>query len=125
MYTVFDNMLGLVMDSVANYVTADGDQMIFKSGKKVFRFYHSQRCCEKVNIEDIAGDLKDLVGSPILLAEEVDSSYSDGDKESEAESFTWTFYKFSTVKGSVTVRWLGVSNGFYSEKVDYYYSEGA
>lgn len=111
---VFTSMIGVTMASV----TATED-MVFQSedGRK-WRFYHAQDCCENVSIEDIIGDLGDLVGSPILQAEEVSSD--DGAKDPEsAESFTWTFYKFATIKGSVTVRWLGESNGYYSESVDF------
>ncbi len=118
---VFNSMLGKTMMSVtrsADNDEADSDEMVFKSDDdKKFRFYHDQSCCENVSIEDVAGDLSDLVGSPITMAEEV-SSDDEPDLEDE-ESYTWTFYKFATVKGSVTVRWLGTSNGYYSEGVSF------
>lgn len=79
-----------------------------------FRFYHEQDCCELVTISDICGDLADLVGSPMLQAEGVSAQ-----KETEDGSATWTFYKFATLRGSVTVRWVGQSNGYYSESVDF------
>lgn len=112
---IFNDMLGQVFVDVIN----TGDELIFKTADdKIHKFYHAEDCCERVSIEDVSGDLSDLVGSPMLVAEEVAS----GDTpvmEYEPESCTWTFYKFSTVKGSVTVRWYGVSNGYYSEGVSY------
>lgn len=91
------------------------ERLVFHaSDGRLFLFEHRQDCCESVQIEDIAGDLADLIGSPVLMAEEVSN---DDAPPCDAESFTWTFYKFATAKGSVTVRWLGTSNGYYSESV--------
>jgi hypothetical protein len=79
-------------------------------------FAHQQDCCETVRINDIVGDLQDLVGEPLLVAEEVKGA-TEPDEE-HYESYTYTFYKFATRKGYVDVRWLGESNGYYSEGVD-------
>lgn len=83
---------------------------------------HFQDCCEGVYIDDICGDLEDLVDTPILLAEEAYSDETVNLNEPKSEwddAFTWTFYKFSTIKGSVTIRWYGSSNGYYSTSVDF------
>ena len=115
------------------------DELIFicSTGEK-YKMYHSQDCCETVIIEDICGDLEDLIGTPILKAEEVsnesfvnafeskfkkrkDDDYWETDEEGnyKPESYTYTFYKFATIKGYVDIRWYGESNGYYSESVDF------
>lgn len=104
----------------------DGDDaIIFEVDTgEAFKLYHSQDCCESVNIEDVTGDLSDLVGSPITMAEQVDDE-NPGPPSEYDESYTWSFYKFATIKGYVTVRWLGTSNGYYSESVDFRRVKGA
>jgi hypothetical protein len=89
--------------------------------------YHYQDCCESVYVESVVGDLSDLIGSPILQAEEVvQMSGDDASLEGRGdESFTWTFYKLATIKGSVTIRWYGGSNGYYSESVTFKQLEAA
>ena len=105
------------------------DELTFTADNgEIYKLFHDQDCCEDVYLDDVCGDLQDIVGAPILTAEQVDGEtvgFSDpyaaevkGD-EILPESYTWTFYKLSTIKGSVTLRWLGTSNGYYSEGVDF------
>jgi hypothetical protein len=101
---------GLEVGSESVLFTAEsGDQ---------FRFFHSQDCCESVEVNQIDGDVEDLIGSPLVMCEDVSNEApTRADDAPDYDSFTWTFYKFATVKGYVTVRWYGSSNGYYSEEV--------
>ena len=100
----------------------DSDSIVFKtSDNDMYIMDHVKECCESVFVDDVCGDVNDLIGSPILVAEERISD--DNPKEIEDygdESHTWTFYHIVTIKGYVDIRWYGGSNGCYSESVDFY-----
>lgn len=93
-------------DYALTFVVSDNERYIME---------HLQDCCEDVSIEDICGELEDLLGSQILQAE-----VSTDDGNLDYGSYTWTYYKLATIKGSVTIRWYGTSNGYYSEEVSLY-----
>ena len=98
-------------DDTISFDTSDGSSYLM---------YHSQDCCENVYVESIVGDLDDLLDSEVLLAEEVVGENPEGwTADKYAESYTWTFYKLATRKGYVDIRWLGESNGYYSESVNF------
>jgi hypothetical protein len=93
-----------------------------KSGR--FTMFHSQDCCEYVRLVEVHGDVEDLLNTPIIeayissnkLNTELDKRLRE--EYPPYESQTWTFYSIRTIKGSVTLRWLGESHGYYSEEVD-------
>lgn len=131
-HAVFSELQGKTLTKIERI---NDDILIFDcaTGER-FEMSHCQDCCESVVIESITGDLDDLIGTPILLAEEATSQADPADvAEAKAkaraanpdtyydytESQTWTFYKLRTIKGSVDIRWHGESNGYYSESVDF------
>ncbi len=108
----FRELVGKTLASITAQKVEDDIITIKTEDGKTYIIDHSQDCCECVQLESVEGDLENLIGSPIVAAEEV----ADGDVLDDlAESYTWTTYKLTTDKGSVTFRWYGVSNGYYSE----------
>lgn len=115
-YANIDELIGKTIKSI-KIVDECEIQIICEDGDE-YVFYHEQDCCESVYIESIGGDIQNLVGKPIIMADE--SCNSEGDPlDKWDESFTWTFYRFATIKGYVDIRWYGESNGCYSESVDF------
>ena len=103
-------------DDVITYTSECGQQ---------FRMLHHNDCCETVYIEDVEGDINDLIGSPILVAETVQDAMQQAmnliiplpEKNGQCEQ--WTFYRLATAKGWVIIRWYGDSNGYYSTDVSF------
>lgn len=121
MYRDFSDMKGLTLSHIS--INDDKNEMDFTTleGRK-FRLYHERDCCECVGIEEIHGDLTDLLNNPLLECEEISNEGLNvlmGLDDCPDVSCTWTFYKLGTIKGCVTIRWLGTSNGYYSESVEF------
>ena len=91
-----------------------------------FVLAHEQDCCETVYLESVTGELDDLLNNPILKADENYSSDFPADVEvpSFVDSVTWSFYDLATIKGTVTLRWYGESNGYYGETATLRFFEG-
>jgi hypothetical protein len=107
-------------DLVGKHIhTIDGlekgsEKVVFRCLEGNYVMKHTQDCCENVSVEDVIGDVNDIMGWAIPVAEQ---SVEDGDLK--YGSSTWTFYKLDTIKGGITIRWYGSSNGYYSETVDF------
>lgn len=114
----------LVGKTITKFEVDNSDDEIHISTEQgdEFVMFHDQDCCECVTVEDICGDIEDIIGSPVLVAEEVthqDENPEGVEVPEYQDSFTWTFYKIDTAKGGITIRWYGSSNGYYSERVDF------
>ena len=114
-HTDFESLKGKTLTKC--YYNRNDNEIFFETEDEIFKMYHDQDCCESVYVEDICGDLDDLIGSEIIVAEK--RTNDDNPLSEYDESFLWTFYEIRTMKGSVTIRWYGSSNGYYSESVDF------
>lgn len=85
------------------------------SNGDVLRMYHEVTLWEDVRIEDIGGDINNIIGVPIkesiVIIEEGDLDYGC--------TYTRTWFQFLTDKGYVAIRWKSLSDGCCSESVDY------
>jgi hypothetical protein len=115
-----DNQIFLLVGKTIETIVDDSDRILFGcTDGSTFEMYHMQDCCESVSVYDIKGDLQSLVGGVVVATDESTSGDwpSDVPEQEWVESFTWTTYVIQTDKSISVIRWLGQSNGYYSESV--------
>lgn len=91
--------------------------------KGIMKFLHEQECCESVHLDDGLDELHSMIGEVILFSEKVDFDKLPNEDPYNSESYSWTFYKISTINHDCTLRFYGESNGNYSESVDIIFIE--
>lgn len=114
--------INLLVGKTISAINEYNDSIVFIcSNGDTFEAYHMQDCCETVDIYDVSGDLQSLIGEEITFTNEKESQEwpQDVPMPNYIGSFTWTTHIFKTAKNTVTVRWLGESNGYYSESVHF------
>lgn len=106
-----ESLIGEIIKDIAY----DDETISFITDKNVFKFEHlrdlHRNCYELVYLQDIIGDLSDLIDSPITLAECRTNELENG-------CLKYTLYHLVTIKGRVDIRFNGFSNGHYSMDVD-------
>jgi hypothetical protein len=107
-------MKNLIGTTILSTTTHYNDNLLYiKTDKGTMRFYHDQECCEQVWLEDGLEDLEKMIGEKVLHAEVIEDALDEYD-----DSYTWTYYKISTLNHDCTLRFYGTSNGYYSEGID-------
>jgi hypothetical protein len=115
----FSDLVGQTITNITGMEVGSEQINIETESGKSYRMYHSPDCCESVQVEDVCGDVNDLLDSLIVQADEESNSDPLEGATQPSDSFTWTFYRIATAKGLVVLRWLGESNGYYSESVSF------
>lgn len=119
MHCEVSELLGKTLVAITGADEGNNEIIFECSDGSKYRMYHEQDCCESVLIEDICGYVNSLIGNPLTMAEDISNIMDNPAVDEWTDSCTWTWYKFATVKGYVTIRWYGESNGYYSERVDF------
>ncbi|HBY20802.1 MAG TPA: hypothetical protein DEG71_07310 [Clostridiales bacterium] len=108
----FESLLGATL---LDFEELD-DRVSFLTDKGRYTLINFESWCGNdcdVSLEDIDGNIYRLFGQKIIFAEEIIHSGTD-------ESTCYSFYKLSTNNDSVTLRFYGRSNGYYSENMQLY-----
>ncbi len=109
-YLNFCELKGKTIASVQH----NDDEVVFTTTEdERYHLWHSQDCCESVQLDRISGDLSGIIGKPIVFADE-----QPGHGEPAGyESVTFSDFVVETETHSVTFHFIGSSNGYYNESV--------
>lgn len=117
-----DINIELLAGQIIAEIKFKSDEIFFtmQDGRK-FKMFHEQDCSENVIIKKIEGDITNIINYPLIKIkqETLEKNPKWYLPKSFQDSFTWTIFEFETKEGSVSIYWLGESNGYYSERVSF------
>ena len=108
------NVNDLIGETLTHIDVDDEDNQIMlttQSGRQIV-IKHYQDCCENVHIVDTEGHWHELIGKPIIS-----TSHDETEMEDAYDHGTRTVITFRVDGATVISRWIGESNGYYSESV--------
>ena len=111
---MFKTLEGKTITRIIGCFKYSEEIIIYTTDGSMYRMRFSNTRSD-IKVEDVIGELSDVIDSPILRAEERSSNILE--KNSGIEQ--WTFYTISSIKGSIDIRWHGASNGYYSTNVKF------
>jgi hypothetical protein len=115
MTTNYDNesIKDLIGNTIKSYYCVDDyySHIDFTDGTRLV-MYHQNECCESIEIESF--DIEPLIGKTIT-----DIDYTLVEIPTEYGGSTRTSLILETLDNKITLSWLGESNGYYSEQVNY------
>ena len=116
----FKELKGKIIKKIEKVENGDGgDAIKFTTDlHDIYLLTHLQDCCEDVYLESITGDINNVLNNPIISADVIEGECKWDDKGDIHSTFV--FYEIKTVKGLITIRFNGSSNGNYSEKAELY-----
>lgn len=107
------NLVGSTIQSVTG-LEKDSERLIIVTDRGTLSLLHRSLCCEEVSIVDFNGDVSDLIGGYVSVA---DKRTNMKDTPESYFRTQYTFYTIRTSKGDMDIRWLGRDNGYYSVSV--------
>ena len=112
---MYKDLMPTLVGETLTHVDVFADEILLtcQSGRKI-KIYHDQHCCELVSLVDVQGNWQDLIGKVIVDTSEVVEDYPQA-----SESGTETTLAFHVADATVITRWIGESNGYYSEAVHF------
>jgi hypothetical protein len=110
-----NDLVGQTIVSIDN-LEYNSSCVYFNTEKYIFTMFHEPQCCESIYIDDICGDISDILNTPIIAAYESfkEKNFFSSKIGELSPHDNWTFYNIATVKGDLSIIWRGEQSNYSS-----------
>jgi hypothetical protein len=117
------DLIGKTLVKIVGEKNCTTIELLCDNGERYVLYHDWGYCeCEGVIVEDIYGDIDNLKGSPILIAEQSTIKNNPLAVKFETKhphTSIDTFHRIATINGEVVIRWYGPLNGVTEGSFDF------